>query len=69
MILMKSVMTVTTLVVMDVQKVVYKFKYLSLAHYLVDAVYIVEMENLKVSMLQLEKLMEFHLSSAMMETI
>jgi hypothetical protein len=29
---MKSVMTVTTLVVMDVQKVVYKLKYLTLAH-------------------------------------
>ena len=32
MIQMKSVMTVTTLVVMDAHKVVYKLKYLTLAH-------------------------------------
>ena len=71
MIQMKSVMMVTTSVVMDAHKVVFKLKYLILALPLLSdlAIYIVVMENSKVTIRLLVKLMEFHQNNAMMETM
>ena len=56
---------------MDAHKVVFKLKYpiLALLLLLDLAIYIVAMENSKVTIQQLVKLMEFHQNNAMMETM